>query len=134
MKPQQRTRPRGTQGSMEYGTSMSVSREREREQLLNINYVAHRFGSDRFGFRLPFCIINCIRDKRRVIAIEIINFREPIVSGFNRDLHISHSHSRSEGSARISLTQLGFLSIFVLGKYTQLYLVALYQIPIGIQL
>lgn len=43
-------------------------KEREREELLNINYVAHRF-----GFRLPFCIINCIRDKRRVIASEIIN-------------------------------------------------------------
>lgn len=45
-----------------------VPRDREREELLNINYVAHRF-----GFRLPFCIINCIRDKRRVIASEIIN-------------------------------------------------------------
>lgn len=74
------------------------AREREREKLLNINYVAHRF-----GFRLPFCIINCIRDKRRVIAIEIINSE---TRSFPALIAIctSHSHSRRcECSARISL-------------------------------
>ncbi|KAM8716427.1 hypothetical protein ACLKA7_003323 [Drosophila subpalustris] len=59
----------GFEGSRDAEIRAELSRV---EKLLNINYVAHWF-----GFRLPFCIINCIRDKRRVIAIEIINSKGP---------------------------------------------------------
>lgn len=85
-----------------------AQRQRERAELLNINYVAHRF-----GFRLPFCIINCIRDKRRVIASEIINSETRSFPALIGDLH----NSFDAASVQLVYHSTSVL-LFALGKYT----------------
>lgn len=99
---------------MEFGTRMSVlctCPETEREKLLNINYVAHRF-----GFRLPFCIINCIRDKRRVIASEIINSE---TRSFPALIAICTDPNELFGVASAQLVYHSTsVLLFELGKYT----------------
>jgi len=85
-----------------------------REKLLNINYVAHWF-----AFRLPFCIINCIRDKRRVIAIEIINSKGSIVSGFNHYQHLIHSQPDRKTASQLSQLLLVYHSVMAYVRVLQ---------------